>query len=253
MNTTRSTLIFVLIFSVTLLLTLTFHKDKPQSRKQVYAKASKILSTLSDTELTHFLSNQVSSEEHSPGITTGTIFLGEIPLFVKQISLTDTEMLPKNKFSTANVFNLPLHYYRPGFAGFGAWRELYCNQQATKWVLTKEQKRFPLLYHFRILKKTTPPDPAADFLLHEDDEWEIVHFINEHKNASFDLVLFFEYIPETLTKWLDKKFAEQSPKKINATMRHVKEEFEKLTTFLHSKKVVHIDPHFENILVVFVD
>ena len=248
-TSTHYSLVFAVIFLLAISLANTFFQTKKDPRKQLHSLISQHLSKLSDAELTQLISEQIPSEERSPGVITGTLFFEKNPIFVKKISLTNTELQPQNKFSTANLFNLPLHYYRPGFTGFGAWRELYSNQKATEWVLTGEQKRFPLLYHFRILKKIPPQHAAADFLRYEDEDWEILNFINEYKNASFDLVLFFEYIPETLTEWLGKKLASQSTKKIDAAMATIKCEFEKLSTFLRNKKLIHIDPHFENILV----
>ncbi len=58
-----------------------------------------------------------------------------MPIFVKQIPLTDLEKQPENFRSTANIFKLPLSYqYGIGSAGFGAWRELATHIMTTKFL-----------------------------------------------------------------------------------------------------------------------
>ncbi|BBA95491.1 hypothetical protein RVR_374 [Actinacidiphila reveromycinica] len=67
-------------------------------------------------------------------------------VFVKRVPLTDTELRPEHRRSTANVFELPLFYqYGVGSAGFGAWRELAAHLMTTGWVLKDEYAGFPLL------------------------------------------------------------------------------------------------------------
>lgn len=55
-----------------------------------------------------------------------------VPVFAKQISLTDLERRPENVMSTANVFGLPTFcQYGVGSPGFGAWRDLAANALTT--------------------------------------------------------------------------------------------------------------------------
>ncbi len=47
------------------------------------------------------------------------ISIDDVPIFVKKIPLTNLEWKSKNRMSTGNVFDLPLHYqYGVGSAGF---------------------------------------------------------------------------------------------------------------------------------------
>ncbi|WP_418274975.1 hypothetical protein ACNHYB_08810 [Isoptericola jiangsuensis] len=61
-----------------------------------------------------------------------------VPVFVKQVRLTDLELRPENLRSTANLCGLPAscHYGvgAIGSPGFGAWRELAVHVMTTEWA-----------------------------------------------------------------------------------------------------------------------
>jgi hypothetical protein len=62
------------------------------------------------------------------GGTSAMLHVGDIPVFVKRIPLTELERQPHNVMSTANLFGLPTFcQYGVGSPGFGAWRELAAN------------------------------------------------------------------------------------------------------------------------------
>ena len=51
------------------------------------------------------------------------------------LPLTDLELQPAHRHSTANLFGLPPYYhYRIGSCGFGSWRELEAHRMTTEWV-----------------------------------------------------------------------------------------------------------------------
>ena len=59
------------------------------------------------------------------GGTVVTLEVEGVTVFAKSITLTDLELRPENRMSTANLFDLPPFYQYPiGSNGFGAWREL---------------------------------------------------------------------------------------------------------------------------------
>lgn len=70
-----------------------------------------------------------------------------IPVFVKQVPLTDLERRPENVHSTANLFAVPTFCQYGigsfGSPGFGAWRELAVHTMTTNWVIAGDYEGFP--------------------------------------------------------------------------------------------------------------
>lgn len=132
-----------------------------KSRKKTYHTLSFKLKSLNDEQLLEAL--EKTEPVHS-GVGGASVVLkldGRL-IFVKKIPLTDIEMLPENKMSTANLFELPLYYqYCIGSAGFGAWRELAAHVMTTDWVLKDECPNFPLLYDWRVLPNLTKKMPTS--------------------------------------------------------------------------------------------
>ncbi|MBM3894642.1 hypothetical protein FJ366_03565 [Candidatus Dependentiae bacterium] len=248
----RAFLLTIPVIAILFLFTVTMTPKKEpattlSSRKKIHANLSQKLSHMPDDDLQKALSLQLAEESRGSGVVAGKISLAGQPIFVKKIRITDTEMLEKNQFSTANHFNLPLHYYRPKYTGFGVWRELYCCQKATEWVLSNKCVSFPLLYHFRILKKEKRFYHSIDWA--ENDSPEINSFLNEHQNATHELVLFFEYIPKTLEEWLIEEIKTKTEDEFGNAIQLVLKKLHALASFLRNEGLIHIDPHVQNILV----
>jgi hypothetical protein len=173
---------------------------------------------------------------------------GGVRVFVKQVPVTERELLPGNARSTANLFDLPGFYqYGLGSAGFGAWRELAAHIMTTNWVLSDEHWAFALLYHWRVL-----PGPAAtDGVFAEFGgldgavaRWEGSAAVRDRLQALRDsparLVLFLEHVPQTLAAWM----ADQD---LSAFAR-VDAQLADTTAFMRVRGLVHFDAHFLNIL-----
>lgn len=167
-------------------------------------------------------------------------------IFVKSLSLTELER--KNAFSTKNLFNLPLFYnYGVGSAGLGAFRELNLHVKTTNWVLAGEIESFPLMHHFRIVKKSgkfkkmskTEKNKHSDYVKYWNSSKKIDHYIMERKASDYEIIIFLEYVPFVFRNWLKPNIS-----KINEMSQKLFSTFD----FLRSKGVIHFDVHLGNIL-----
>jgi len=144
------------------------------------------------------------------GGTSVTLEAGGVRVFVKQVPVTERELLPGNVRSTANLFGLPGFYqYGLGSAGFGARRELAAHIMTTNWVLSDEHRAFALLYHWRLL-----PGPVATEGVFAEfggldgavAHWEGSAAVRGRLQALCEspsrLVLFLEHVPQTLAAWM---------------------------------------------------
>lgn len=125
-----------------------------------YAGLSAALALRSDHQLARRVDD---AEQLASGIggSTLTFSLNGHPVFAKRVRLTDLELNPAHRMSTANLFGLPTYYQRNvGSAGFGAWRELAANVMTTGWVLAQQLESFPLMYHWRVLEGPSSPGAA---------------------------------------------------------------------------------------------
>lgn len=222
-------------------------------RATSYYNASSHLNLMSDIQLQGLLAQ--GTKLGSGYGDTLRIEVDGMPVFVKQIPLTDLERLPENMRSTRNIFDLPLFYqYGVGSAGFGAWRELTAHIMTTNWVLSGECPNFPLLYHWRILPREKPAPSTAQDLEHLknavaywDESSTVRSRLEALRNAPATVTLFLEYIPEQLDDWLNKKIAEGDAVTQEA-LKMVFANLESISAFMHAHEFIHFDAHFRNIL-----
>jgi hypothetical protein len=178
------------------------------------------------------------------GVGGGQVVLdvGGVPVFAKRIPLTDRELAHPR--STANLFDLPAFcQYGIGSPCFNAWRELAANLIVTDGVLSGETESFPLLHHWRVLPGRPPIAPE-----HADIDGTVTRFggspamrvrLEALAAASHSLVLFFEYLPDSLRSWL----AHDPAIKAAALERRLAE----IVAFLRSRQLLHLDGHFDNL------
>lgn len=224
------------------------------NRAAKFGEVSTALAVLSD----HQLGRLVATAHHigsGIGGTSARLNVGDVPVFVKKIPLTDLERHPPNVMSTANQFALPTfcHYGIAAFGspGFGAWRELAANTMTTNWVLTGQTEAFPLMYHWRVLPGALPlADEHADI---EDvvAYWEgspaVRQRLHALAEASASLVLFLEYIPQNLGGWLAKQLAAGEDAVAEACVM-VERCLRADVAFMNGNRLLHFDAHFGNIL-----
>ncbi|MEU9114103.1 protein kinase family protein [Streptomyces sp. NPDC048483] len=221
------------------------------ARLAAYGNVSGRLALLSDRRLGAAVASAVPLGSGIGG-RSARLDVDGTPVFVKRVPLTDLELRPEHVRSTANLFELPLYYqYGVGSAGFSAWRELAAHALTTGWVLGNAYQGFPLMHHWRVLPDT-PPEPeayAGEFggidgaVAHWEGSPAVRERLTALGRASSSLVLFLEYVPQTLTAWLDGHRAGDA-----APYHWAEKELMRGTAFLASQGFVHFDAHFDNIL-----
>jgi len=223
-------------------------------RLTIYSAVANQLATLSDRRLAEILA-ETTPINSSMGDVTSILTLNGTSVFIKKIRLTDIEQQPENIMSTANLFELPLYYqYGISSAGFGAWRELSANIMTTNWVLADKCPHFPLMYHWRLLPSSKPNAPKPDALKEIERSvkyWDgspaIRARLEAKQKASADIILFLEYIPDTLNQWFSIQI-KKDDQTIQSTINMVKHDLITVTSFMKSQGLLHFDAHFENIL-----
>lgn len=186
------------------------------------------------------------------GGVSGRVEVAGSSVFVKRIRLTDVERRTSNAGSTANLFGLPVRcQYGVGSPGFGAWRELAACAMASDWVLTGRSDAFPLLHHWRVLPGVGPaPDDAASI----DDQVEfwggssaVRTRLAALADATASLVLFCEFVPNTLDDWLgDQVRAGRAATK--AAIGLLEAQLLLAVEFMNAAGLHHFDAHFGNVL-----
>ena len=174
-------------------------------RHKTYGHLSREIALLSDEMLSNLILK--TKPLHSGiGGNSALMVLNNTPIFVKKIPLTDLERYPQHHLSTANFFELPLFYqYGVGSGGFGAWRELIAHILTTSWAISGDCLNFPVLYHWRTLPAPKPEPMTAEqteSLERDVKYWDnsptIRNYLKAKHNASAHIVLFLEYVPQTL-------------------------------------------------------
>ncbi|GAB2568975.1 hypothetical protein Aab01nite_08300 [Paractinoplanes abujensis] len=206
-------------------------------RSQRHATVSERLAGLDDAQVVALL-GAGSAPAAGIGGSTTTIHVGEVPVFVKRVPLTDLERAHPG--STANLFGLPAFYqYGIGSAGFGVWREVAAHTMTTGWVLDGQYDGFPLLHHWRVLPQTpSGPGDLEKWVRHWDGNDAVRARLQAIGSASASIVLFLEHIPYTVDTWLQRRPA----------YAMVDDEVRRGTEFLRSQGFVHFDAHFRNLL-----
>ncbi|MFI9170290.1 protein kinase family protein [Streptomyces lincolnensis] len=220
-------------------------------RLTIHADTATALARLSDGEL----ADLVAAGAHSGTGIDGRCVLVEVGgtrVFVKQVPLTERELLPHYVRSTADVFGVPpfCHYGigAIGSTGFGAWRELAVHEMTTDWVRSGRFPGFPLLHHSRVLPAARQPLPEEL----ADVERAVAYWgdavrerIEGLRTAPAALTLFLEYVPHTLHDWFP---AQLRTDRAQAACALVEGQLVAVADFLRGQGLVHFDAHFRNVL-----
>lgn len=226
----------------------------PSNRLKTYTHLSTELACISDARLSNLLHN-AEPLHYGIGGRSALLRLDDTSIFIKKIPLTDLERQPEHLLSTANFFDLPLFYqYGVGSSGFGAWRELVAHIMTTNWALSGDSPNFPILYHWRTLP-ASKPEPItteqAESLERDVQYWEnspaIRNRLEAKHEASAHVVLFLEYVPQTLYQWLGKQL-NAGADTAKAALLFVDKALKSTNDFINARGLVHFDAHFENIL-----
>lgn len=198
---------------------------------------------LSDEELLDWLSA-------SPALLQGGHASVSLPgsdatVFVKLVPLSPLELEHRN--STANFAGLPACYqYRLGGFGFGAWRELEAHELANRWVLSGQCAQFALLHAWRAVPVAHPgrSDEART------KPWGNDPVIRRRSTAIAEstrcAALFLEQFPLNLLQWtFDRTGGDPAPA---ASVWDTEARILEVLAFTNAQGVLHLDPHFENLL-----
>lgn len=231
----------------------TTHAVSHATRIARYADVSTALALLSDERLRTQVEDAAVLNTGIGGITA-LLHLGDTPIFVKIVPLTELEGRTQHVMSTANVFNLPPYcHYGVGSPGGGVWREIAAHTMTTNWVLANQCESFPVLYHWRVLHGLKRRMPLAEEL---SDVSRMVAFWGseavrerlEALEAAVDsVVLFCEYVPHTLHDWLAAQVALGEGAAAPA-FSLVDTNLRSAVSFMNAKGLLHFDVHFKNIL-----
>ncbi|QJW36690.1 protein kinase family protein [Cellulosimicrobium protaetiae] len=225
------------------------------SRLAAHAAVATALSLRSDVELSGLVD---TAPRIGAGIggETALLDVDGTPVFVKHVRLTDLERQARNVRSTANLFDLPTfcHYGvgTIGAAGFGSWRELAVHVMTTGWVIAGEHEGFPLMHHWRVLPDAGRPlpDELAD-VERAVEYWgggtAVRRRLEALRDSSASIVLFLEYVPQTLHDWLGAQ-VEAGGETAERACALVEDGLSAGIAFMRSRGLLHFDTHFENVL-----
>ena len=227
-----------------------------EERVSRWARVSAALALRSDQQLTRVVDE---AEQLATGIggTTLAFEIEGIKVFAKRLRLTDLERRPENRLSTSNLFELPTFCHRNvGSAGFGAWRELAANVMTTGWVISRQLKSFPLMYHWRVLegaaaaRSAPPPDELAD-VEGMVNYWEGSEAMRQRLealvNATASVLIVLEHVPWNLSSWLDRQLA-AGPEAVEAACSMVERGLTVDIPLMNALGLLHGDAHLGNIL-----
>ena len=184
------------------------------------------------------------------GGTTRTARIGETTVFVKQLPLTSSE--EDDPTATASRIQLPFaSHYGIGSPSHGVGRELAAHQATTEWVQAGTADFFPLLLGWRVVDLKCDED-LSEFdgevpQLQWGTHWpQVKSKLTAMKGACKSLVLFLEYVPETLGTWVHRSLAAGKGPGVFAD---VVEQIIEATTWMRTRGFQHFDVHPGNILV----
>lgn len=184
------------------------------------------------------------------GGTTKTVEICGKPVFVKQLPITRREAA--DLFATRNHAGLPfVSHYGIGSPSHGVGRELAAHKLTSDWVRSGEADFFPLLIGWRIV------DLKCDADLSEFDgdspkrrwgtSWpQVEKRLTDLKSAPTSMVLFLEYVPETLGSWVRRSLADGTGEAVFAA---AVDQIIEAAAWMEKQNFQHFDIHPGNILV----
>ncbi len=225
--------------------------DAQEMRYSRYNYISQHLEKLNDESISALLEQGTSL--HSGWGSSVKLEIDGIPIFVKKVPLNEVEGSPENIRSTKNLFDIPLYYqYGVGSGGFSVWRELSAHIMSTEWVLSRDNKNLPLMYHWRIInnsdeKAQLDEEELKNYVKYWGDSSAIEERVRANHHAPAFVALFIEYIPDTLNTWLSKQLS-NGDGSIDKAIEMVERNLRDTIAFINSKGMLHFDAHFHNIL-----
>lgn len=213
-----------------------------EERKTKYNKLYNKLLLLNENSIKKLTNKKLESNETVKWGETGVITIDDIKVFYKKIPLA--KLFEENQLDTSNLYDLPVYYnYGFGSAGINPWRELITHINLSNYVLAGESTHFPILYHWRVIqdnKKNFESGLIPKLLNRFGNHQNIKKYLSDRLNCEYKIVLFLEYIPYVLYKYI-----EEHPNYIKTYLMESKQ----ILDFLNSKGILHMDAHWGNYLV----
>lgn len=211
----------------------------------------RVLADLSDDEVAAVL---IDGEPLATGIggSTARVRVEGTPVFVKQMPLTAWERADTD--STANLFDLPMAcHYGIGSPGFGAGRERAVHELSSRWVHHRDTDIFPLLLHSRVLEQRCRTDASEFEGSVPQRQWgagwpSVKRRVDALREAESSVVLFLEYLPETLETWLRAQFTADAHTSGTAFAAAL-DQIISGSAWMRARGLQHLDVHPQNILV----
>ncbi|MFD5835552.1 protein kinase family protein [Streptomyces collinus] len=217
-----------------------------------YDTVATSLALLGDAELRELV-DRATPLGTGIGGSSARLHVSGTPVFVKRVPLTDLELRPEHRRSTANLFGLPMIcQYGIGGPAFGAWREVSAHTMTTNWVLSGQFQGFPLMYHWRVLPEEEPhrAEELADVeevVAYWGGSTGVRRRVEALHRSSASVTLFLEYLPQTLHSWLATQ-VQAGDEALDRACYLAEKELAVGTSFMNSRGLLHFDAHFENIL-----
>lgn len=215
--------------------------NRLQQRQELYFKLSTCIAQISNAELRRRFGGDASAS--SWGGNNVLDVDGE-KVFVKRVPITELEY--DDMFSTRNVFELPMFYNYPlNSAGLGVFRELLMHVKTTNWVLDGSMPYFPMMYHYRIVRREGKQEEvASEKLARYVEYWggseSVGRYIRSRERATHEVLLFLEHFPySNVEEWMRTQ-----PSKVGVVL----DEMRSAIAFLLEHGIIHFDPHFYNIV-----
>lgn len=184
------------------------------------------------------------------GGTTKKVRVAGTAVFVKQLPITRDE--ETDPFATDNHTGLPFAcHYGIGSPSHGVGRELAAHQLTSDWVGSGAVDFFPLLLGWR----TIDLKPETDLSEFDGDgspqQWgafwpTVEQRLIEMKTARSSMVLFLEYVPETLGSVLRRSLSERTGETFFAD---AVAQIIDATAWMEKQGFHHFDVHPGNILI----
>ncbi|MBW4573356.1 MAG: hypothetical protein KME31_37025 [Tolypothrix carrinoi HA7290-LM1] len=221
-------------------------KNHIELRRNKYFKLSSQIAQLDNAQLHSLFDNSELNESSTGWGKNHAIALGQSKVFVKRVLVTNIEY--DNLFSTRNLYDLPTYcnYGIGSFAstGFGVFRELVTHIKTTNWVLEGAIATFPLMYHYRIIpfsgqRADVDRSRLKEYVEYWGNSANAGKCVLDRAIANYELVMFIEYIPHILETWL-----RENPNKLQKPLDDLRTTID----FLRTKKIIHFDAHFRNVL-----
>jgi thiamine kinase-like enzyme len=200
-------------------------KSPHNERIETYHKVSSEIENLSSEEIRTL----IQKGQKIPFSSVTLIEIKGTPVIVKKLSLKEIEKnyINEKEIKSENLSEIfPLSSHPEAtLKKFRALREVYSQEMMTDWVFNEQCENFPLMYKTRL--EIIPEKP-------------------------YEFLVFMEYIPLSLREWLDQKWEEWSEKnfegnKIDIVLKRVEQTLLETIEFMNSKRMYHLDLHFDNI------